>query len=112
MEDRPNLYYEGNTVIPPAPGAKRKWRTIQQPIAWDFRHKVMPFEPKTCATSRCVWCNQNFGGRYMIVCPRCHNCQYCGLMSTNSMDACTLCGNRLPDELRTARTVFRPDPAE
>ncbi len=77
---------------------KRKYKTMNLP---EFVNtgKTMPYEPKVCATSSCLWCNNYFGGRYMVICFSCHNCQYCGLMSPDSMKACALCGNVLPEEL-------------
>lgn len=98
MESGLNLYYEGNTVIPPAPGMKRKFKTMNQQEAYLHTGKIMDFEPKVCATSRCIWCQSSFGDRYMVVCPRCRNCQYCGLSSV-SMKSCAQCGNHLPEEL-------------
>ena len=98
MESRPDLYYEGNTVIPPAPGKKRKFKTINQEEPHQHTGKVMEYKPKVCATSRCVWCQAYFGGRYMIACPRCMNWQYCGLLA-GSLKSCGQCGNALPDRL-------------
>lgn len=109
MESRPDLYYEGNTVIPPHPGRKRKMRTMNQE-GYVHENKTMPFVPKVCATSSCLWCNKNFGGRYMVVCLACRNCQYCGLLSPTSLKACRLCGNSLPEELNVGgeRIVAAP----
>lgn len=99
MESRHDLYHKGNTVIPPHPGKKRKYKTMQQDEQYKHTGKVMPYQPKVCATSACVWCNTSFGGRYMIFCTSCRNCQYCGLISTTSMKLCRNCGNALPEEL-------------
>lgn len=112
METGSNLYYEGNTVVPPSPGMKRRWRAYKQTDVWDFQEKVMSYEPKICATNNCLWCNQSFDGRYAIICKRCRNCQYCGLRSSTGMDVCRLCGNKLPDDLRAVLTTFKPEPVE
>lgn len=105
MEGRLDLYYEGNTVIPPAPGKKRKFKTINQEEPYLHTGKMMEFAPKVCATSKCVWCQANFGGQYRVVCPRCLNCQYCGLVA-GSLKQCGQCGNAAPDEINTGGHRF------
>lgn len=105
MESGLHLYYEGNTVIPPHPGMKRKYKTMDQEEAYVHTGQVMTYQPKVCATSACVWCNNKFGGRYMTVCNMCHNCQYCGLLS-NSLKDCTNCGNSLPEVLNVGGDRF------
>lgn len=111
MESGLDLYYKGNTVIPPHPGRKRQFRTINQDEPHLHTGKSMEFKPKVCASSRCVWCQASFGGRYMVTCPRCLNCQYCGLVA-GSMKACGQCGNALPDELNVGGHRIVATPSE
>lgn len=112
MENRSSIYYDLNTVIPPAPGKKRMYKTINQPVDFIFSMKTMPFEPKVCATNRCVWCNHSFSCQYRVICLNCLNCQYCGLLSTTGFSECIHCGNHLDHTITPPRTILRPNSVE
>lgn len=111
MEDRFRIYHKGNTVIPPSPGQKRKLRTVTYP---HYLHtgKIMTYEDKVCAVTRCVWCDTNFGDQFRTICPACRNCQYCGLASTNSLSHCLNCGNHPDQEIAPPKITLRVQPME
>lgn len=111
MENRFRLHYPGNTVIPPSPGRKRQQKTINQ-VGYLHTGKIMTYQPKVCAVSRCVWCDANFGEQFRTVCPICRNCQYCGLASTNSLTNCPNCGNHADEVIAPPKIVLRPDTLE
>lgn len=106
MEAGRSIYYKGNTLAGPHPNAKnRRKRQLIAAGEQNAPDKVMPHEPKTCATSQCVWCGNAFpDGMHLVVCMFCHTCQYCGLVSYSS-DACPYCGNMLDDNLKQNRAV-------
>ena len=99
MESGHDIYYQGNTVKSPNPGRKRKAKVISNTVGYIFNGKLMDRTPKVCAHSQCVWCDFPFGGQYMIICPRCRNCQYCGQYN-EYYDKCSHCDNKLPDEIK------------
>lgn len=99
MEDRRPLYYDRNSVAVPKPGASRQNRLRQVGLGRQYTPDKIPQnrDPKVCATLQCVWCGHPFDD-YMIVCPRCSNCQYCGL-NTDNFYFCHFCNNKAPAEL-------------
>jgi hypothetical protein len=101
MENGLSIYYPGNTVIAPNPGRKRREKVINPDKVPDFEGKVMQPSPKVCAVTKCVWCGGTAGGQYFITCSRCSNCQYCGMIDSVDPYRCFICGNYLPEELRT-----------
>lgn len=107
MESRFRVHYDGNTVIPPSPGRKRQQKTFKQD-GFVFTGKNMTYEPKVCATTRCIWCEAEFAGQFRTICTDCHNCQYCGLASMTSNSVCPNCGNHPDDEIAPQKTVLRP----
>jgi hypothetical protein len=102
MEDRVDIYYPGNTVIPPHPGVKRRNKVVGDGLErYTFTGKIMTNQtPKVCAASRCVWCGHKTD-HYFITCQNCGNCQYCGMMDNVDPYQCFLCGNYLPIEARS-----------
>lgn len=102
MEDGPDIYFSGNTVIPPSPGRKRRAKTLDPPGGYAFFQGRIPQnqEHKICATKKCIWCGLHLD-QFFISCPNCHNCQWCGMIDYVDPYRCFLCGNFLPDELRT-----------
>ena len=108
MENRPSIYYPGNTVIAPHPGRKRREKVINADKRPEFEAKDPNSEHKVCATSKCVWCGFN-PGQYFITCARCGNCQYCGMVDSVDPYRCYLCGNFLPEDGRTAVVKIRGD---
>lgn len=108
MENRLNIYYPGNTVKPPNPGRKRRAKVIDPDKLPAFEGKVMDIVDKVCAVSKCVWCGYGTD-QYFITCPRCSNCQYCGLMDNVDAYRCYLCGNSLPEDARTTTVKITPD---
>lgn len=107
MESRFRVHYQRNTVAAPSPGRKRIKKTMQQ-RGYVHLGKKMDYSPKTCATSRCVWCEASFGDQFRTICPVCRNCQYCGLASTASLSDCSNCGNKPDRGMRVKKTVLRP----
>lgn len=107
MEDRFRIHYRRNTVTPPSPGRKRLKKTMEQ-RGYLHLGKNMTYSPKTCATSRCVWCEAAFGDQFRTICPVCHNCQYCGLASASNTAYCPNCGNKPDKGMRVQKTVLRP----
>lgn len=112
MENRFRVHYHGNTVIPPAPGKKRKDKSMRRQRDYTHTGKIMTRADKVCATTRCVWCDVSFGDQYRTICHVCTNCQYCGLASTSSLTVCPNCGNRPDDEIAPPRVVLRPTSTE
>lgn len=108
MENRPSIYYPGNTVIAPHPGRKRREKVINPDKQPEFEAKDPKPEHKVCATAKCVWCGYSADGQYFITCPRCRNCQYCGMVDMVDPNRCYLCGNYLPEDARTAVAKLRP----
>lgn len=101
MENRPNLHYQRNTVKLPSPSRhrlKKNWSARVGRIVPTGRH--ISHEPKVCASYRCVWCGyKSQSDNPIIICPRCHNCQYCGQYQGAGYDhECLRCGNHLPKE--------------
>lgn len=108
MESGLDLYYPGNTVIPPHPGMRRKMKIMRQD---DYVHtdKNMDHIPKTVATSSCVWCNTVFG-QYLTVCLCCRNCQYCGLyVAPGFGQDCPTCQNHPDEQITTDPAVIRAE---
>jgi len=101
MENGPSLHYNRNTVNLPHPGKKRlaKNRKPQHAIAFEGKD-MAEREHKIAASRRCVWCSFT-DSQYFITCPICKNCQYCGMVDNVDVYRCYLCGNYLPEELRT-----------
>ncbi len=97
METGCPIHYHRNSVIGPHPGDKNRRRHQAKALQGD-ELKIMPPETKVCAARECVWCGNAFK-QFMVVCPFCRSCQYCGLASTD-LNNCRLCGNAAPDELR------------
>jgi hypothetical protein len=64
-----------------------------------------PIIEKTYATKNCGWCPYDFD-KFEIVCPQCHNCQYCGLFSSTNT-VCKRCGNTLPAELKDDQPIVK-----
>lgn len=104
MQDRYPIHYDGNTVNIPNPGRKNLAKRQAMPELGDTP-RVYTHEFKICATHSCVWCKNDFD-EYRIRCNVCGTCQYCGTISTGSID-CTTCGNHLPDELNKPFEVRR-----
>lgn len=107
MENRPSIHYPGNTVIAPHPGRKRRSKVLDAEKLPAFEAKDPNPEHKVCVTSKCVWCGFN-PGQYFITCARCGNCQYCGMVDKVDPYRCYLCGNYMPEELRTEVGKIRP----
>ena len=101
MENGLSLHYNRNTLNTPHPGKKRlrKNRRDQASIKFDGK-TPQNREHKVVAVSRCVWCSFT-AQQYFITCPICRNCQYCGMVDNVDQYRCYLCGNYLPEELRT-----------
>lgn len=98
MESRHRLYYQGNTVIPPNPGRKRLKKNRNVKIGRIIpAYRNIKYEPKTCASYKCIWCDYEAQkDKPIIICPRCRNCQYCGLQQGSGYDhECIKCGNRI-----------------
>lgn len=101
MENRRVIYYGGNSIKPrkiSMPSIQKRLRQKGMGIADPQMRHMPPIIEKTYATKNCVWCPHDFD-KFQIVCNQCHNCQYCGMVSSDSR-LCGLCGNRLPDELK------------
>jgi len=103
MENGLSLHYNGNTVSLPRPGRKRLNKNMnnrpQHTITFEGK-TPQDRSAKVCAVSRCVWCSFT-AQQYFITCPICKNCQYCGMVDNVDAYQCFLCGNYLPEELRT-----------
>ena len=54
--------------------------------------------PKVVATNKCNWCDRDMK-EYRVICPYCHNCQYCGFYSP-ALNQCLDCGNQAPEEIK------------
>jgi primosomal protein N' len=54
--------------------------------------------PKVVANLKCNWCGAVLK-EYRVICPMCHNCQYCGFYSP-ALNQCLHCGNQAPDEIK------------
>lgn len=98
METRRDVHYKRNTVIAPHPNRKNREKRQRMAGRKDRPLKIMERQKKVCATSVCVWCNNDMKV-YRVVCRFCRTCQYCGLQPDNPRD-CNFCGNQLPKELR------------
>ena len=83
MESRRPLHYKGNTLK---------------------KQNVDNVGDKIFARSRCNICGHKFED-YSIICPRCKNCQNCGLLNRFS-DHCIRCNNKLPDQFKRKRKRF------
>lgn len=94
MENRSEIHYQGNTVIAPHPSLDNIKRRIGK--NWS-EVKQMEFQPKVCATNKCIWCRVFFDN-YQIKCNVCNSCQYCGMIMIDK-HKCHLCGNYAPEEL-------------
>ena len=96
MESGHSIHYEGNTVELPRPGRKRlKKNSVLSLGDVVSTERMIGRQPKVCAAYRCVWCD--FGcAQPMVICWRCHNCQYCGQYQGAGYDhECIRCGNHL-----------------
>jgi len=105
METGRNIHDQRNSLKSPRPGARnlrRRQEKYQERILTprkDREYKTMEFEPKLVAHSVCVWCSAEDDHTF-VICPRCHACQYCGLVGQDP-DNCLLCGNTArPDMIR------------
>ncbi len=110
MENRFRVHHHGNTVIPPNPGRKRLKKSLRDRKGYQHTGKIMTYEDKVCANTRCVWCEASFGDQFRTICPICRNCQYCGLASTDSLSVCRNCGNHPSDDMTPEKIVLRPAP--
>lgn len=108
MENGLSLYYPGNTVKAPNPGRKRRAKVLDPTKLPAFEAKDPKPEHKVCVVSKCVWCGYN-PSQWFITCPRCQNCQYCGLMDDVDPYRCYLCGNYLPEDARTSLDTIKGD---
>jgi hypothetical protein len=109
MENGPSLHYNRNTLNTPHPGAKRLRKNRREQHTIEFDGKIpQNREHKVVAVSRCVWCSFT-AQQYFITCPICKNCQYCGMVDNVDPYRCFLCGNYLPEELRTAPVKISGD---
>ena len=99
MENGRPLHYHRNTVNPPAHEANEiEMRRQHKPGVLITHQRYIPkCEVKHYARRQCVWCGVHWD-TYRIVCPRCKNCQFCGLMGGDQY-LCHFCGNYLPEEL-------------
>lgn len=106
MESRRIIYYGGNSIKPrkvSMPSIHKRMRQQGMGVEDTSMAHMPPIIEKTYATKNCHWCPYDFK-QFEIVCPQCHNCQYCGLVSdTNTV--CKRCGNILPVELKDHRKV-------
>ncbi len=96
MESRSSLHYAGNTVRVPHPGRKRLNKNLVgvRGEVIETKRKI-EYKPKVCATYKCVWCKHH-SDQPIIICPACHNCQYCGQYQGSGFDhECLRCGNHL-----------------
>lgn len=93
MENGRDIHYDRNTVNSPRPSEKNLRRRREKILNNEVEIRPMPMEPKIVLHNACVWCNYT-QGEYFAVCPRCRNCQYCGLVS-RIRDKCLTCGNHL-----------------
>ncbi len=96
-----------NTFPLPHPSKKNLDRRKLQIKTDTFPTKIpTEQESKICLSTVCVWCGKEFDG-LRAVCPRCRNCQSCGLKS-QSFKKCHLCNNEDPQEYpRTEKKVYR-----
>lgn len=114
METRRNIHDERNSIAGPRPGAKNlrrrqaKFEGESVIPRKDREYKTMPFEPKLVANTICVWCTaETITDSAFVICPRCHACQYCGLVGKHP-DNCFFCGNAAePDMIREKSKRFR-----
>ena len=108
MESGHDIYYSGNTV-----GLNPDYHAIWQEIhalekgQITFGHSGIYPEYKIFATSRCEWCNFPFSDRWLIICPTCGDCQYCGNYCPTGHQ-CHYCGNVWPDELKSEVSLQQP----
>lgn len=109
METRRNIYDPRNSLKSPRPGARnlrRRQEKFQERLLLprkDREYKTMPMEEKLVAHSVCVWCS-NEEDHTFVICPRCHACQYCGLVGQDPNN-CLICGNTATQDM------IRPEPA-
>jgi hypothetical protein len=108
MESGHDIYYPGNTVGL-NPDYHEIWQEIHaiKPGEITFDTSKQNPEYKVFATSRCDWCSFPFSGRWLIICPLCGNCQYCGTHSPTGHN-CRWCGNEWADELKTEVSLQQP----
>lgn len=100
MESRRVIHYRGNSIKPrkvSMPSIYKRMRQEGMGVAADTNY-IIPIIDKVYATENCMWCPHDFK-QFEVVCPQCHNCQYCGMVA-NSNTFCNMCGNHLPDELK------------
>lgn len=108
MESRRIIHYNRNSIKPrniSMPSIQKRMRQEGMGVP-DYNNPHMPpIIDKVYATKNCRWCPYDFK-KFEIVCPQCHNCQYCGLFSDTNI-VCKLCGNRLSDELKEGSHIER-----
>ncbi len=100
MEGRRSIHHHRNTVSPAQP--TKKQRQARHSGYYGSVVDAGPIIPenktvKHCAVLECVWCHFR-SKNYFAVCPRCRNCQICGLLVETGY-SCPHCGNILDPEL-------------
>jgi len=108
MEDRRVVHYNRNSIKPrkvSMPSIYKRMRQEGMGVEDASMAHMPPIMDKVYATKNCMWCPYDFK-QFEIICPQCHNCQYCGLYSDTNT-ACKRCGNRLPDELKEDRQTVK-----
>lgn len=108
MESRRVIHYNRNSIKPrkvSMPSIYKRMRQRGMGLEDVAMAHMPPIIPKVYASMNCHWCPYDFE-RYEIICPQCHNCQYCGLASDTNT-ACKRCGNTLPPELKDDRPIVK-----
>lgn len=108
MESRRIIHYNRNSVKPrkaSMASISKRMRQNGMGIPDDLNPHMPPIIHKQYATKNCRWCPYDFN-QYEVICPQCHNCQYCGLASDTNI-ICKRCGNTLPQELKDERPIVK-----
>lgn len=99
MEAGRNIHDHRNSVDSPRPSEKNLRRRRKAIEEGTVKIRTMPIEEKLVAHSICVWCShEDPNGRTFVKCPRCHCCQYCGLVSKDP-NHCFICGNFATEDM-------------